>query len=165
MRKYDLGQKHEHSSCSNQAVSQLEAPTCIWAEPRPSLRLHLGLDLKWGFVTIFNIWTISPVGIGIDGKMLKKNTWKTSRKFYQFFFSALKFYNLILLKFGVAVNQILHRFGVPDKQILLHFGVPDNCSSGPGMARRIYSLSSCQGHWNGVKLDCRGHPNGVTFLF
>ena len=53
------------------------------------------------------------------------------------------------------------RFGVPKNKILLHFGVPDNCSSGPGMARRIYSLSTCRGHQNGVKFACRGHRNGV----
>ena len=71
--------------------------------------------------------------------------------------------NQILLRFDVPDNQILLRFGAPDNQILLHLGVPDNCSSGPGMAGRIYSLSSCRGHRNGVKFGCRGHRNGVKF--
>ena len=49
--------------------------------------------------------------------------------------------NQILLRFDVPDNQILLRFGAPDNQILLHLGVPYNCSSGPGRAGRIYSLS------------------------
>ena len=41
--------------------------------------------------------------------------------------------------------------------------VPDNCSSGPGMARRIYSITSFGGHQNGVKFGCWGHRKGVKF--
>ena len=75
---------------------------------------------------------------------------KTSKKFNQIFFrieislqSGVPD-NQILLHLGVPDDQILLRFDVPDNQILLHFGVPDNFSSGPDMARRIYSLSSCR---------------------
>ena len=71
----------------------------------------------------------------------------------------------ILLHLGVPNNQILLCFGVPDNQTLLHLGVPDNCSSCPGMARRIYSLSSCWGHQNGVKFGCQGHRNNLLLLF
>ena len=85
-------------------------------------------------VTIFNILTIGPVGIGIGGKMLKNNclTLKNPRKFYLIFFRIEILLHLgvpdnqILLHFSVPDNQILLRFGVPDNQILLHFGVPDN---------------------------------------
>ena len=49
--------------------------------------------------------------------------------------------NKILLHLGVLDSQILLRLGVPYNQILLHFSVPDNCSSGQGMAMKIYSLS------------------------
>ena len=69
----------------------------------------------------------------------------------------------ILLHFGVPNNQILLHFGVPDNQILLRLGVLD-CSSGPGRARRIYSLNCCKGHRNGVKFGCWGHRNGVKFV-
>ena len=47
--------------------------------------------------------------------------------------------------------------------MLLDLGVSDIFSSGPGMARRIYSLSSCWGHQNGVELGCRVQQNGVNF--
>ena len=72
---------------------------------------------------ILNIWTISPVGIGISGKMfLNKNlTWKTSRKFNIIFFRIE-----ILLHLGVPNNKILLHFSVSDNQILLRFGVPDS---------------------------------------
>ena len=69
----------------------------------------------------------------------------------------------ILLHFGVPNNEILLHFGIPDNKILLRLGVLD-CSSGPGMARRIYSLSCCQGHQNGVTFGCRGHRNGVNLV-
>ena len=71
--------------------------------------------------------------------------------------------NQILLHFGVTDNQILRRFAVPANQILLHFSVPDKCSSGPGMARRMYALSSCREHRNGVIFGCWGHRNEVKF--
>ena len=58
--------------------------------------------------------------------------------------------------------EILLHLGDPDNLILLHFGVHDNCSSGPGMARRMYS-SSCQGHQNEVQFGCRGHQNKIKF--
>ena len=73
--------------------------------------------------------------------------------------------NQILLHFGVPDNQMLLHFGVPDNQILLNLGVPDNCFSGAdlGLAGRIYSLSSCRGHRNGVTFGCQGHQNRVKF--
>ena len=139
-------------------------------ETRP-LKILTKADFFNGDVTIFNIWTIGPVDIGIGGKMFLKKVplEKLSENFIKFFFRIEILlhlgvpYNQFLLHFGVPDNQILLRFGVPDNLILLHFCIPDNCSSGPSMARRIYSLSSCQGHWNGVKFGCRGHWNGVKF--
>ena len=71
--------------------------------------------------------------------------------------------NQILFRFGIPNNQVLLRFGVPDNQILLNLCDPDNCSSGPGMAGRIYSLSSCRGHRNGVTYISWGHQNKVKF--
>ena len=82
-------------------------------------------------VAIFNIFTISPVGIGMGEKMFKKY-FLTPRKCYLIFFRInILLYlgvpdNQILLHFSVPDNQILLHFGVPDNQILLHFSVPDN---------------------------------------
>ena len=69
----------------------------------------------------------------------------------------------MLLHLGIPDNQILFDFGFTDNQILLHFGVPDNWSSCPGMVGRIYSLSSCQGHQNGIKFGCPGQRNRGMF--
>ena len=71
--------------------------------------------------------------------------------------------NQTLLHFGVPYNKIALCFGVLNNQILLHLGVPDNCSSYPGMAGKIYSLSSFWGHQNGVTFGCPGHHNRVKF--
>ena len=86
------------------------------------------------------------------------------------FFSGLKFYSIWVSQttkyysiFASPTTRLYSVLVFPKNQILLHLGVPDNCSSGPGMARRIYSLSSCRGHRNGVKFGCRGHRNGVKF--
>ena len=102
---------------------QLKAQTCIWAEPRPSLRLHLGLDLKGGCHD-FQYFNHKSSWHWDWWKNILKKYLKNFQIILSIFFSALKFYNLILLQFGIADNQILPRFGVPDKQILLHFGVP-----------------------------------------
>ena len=114
-----------------------------------------------------NIWTKSSVGIGIEWKCKKKILYKLEI----IFISGLKFYticpfvpnNKILLHFSVSNNQILLRFSVTNNQILLNLGLSDNCTSGPDIARRIYSLSSCWGHQNEVKFGCWGCRNWVKF--
>ena len=99
--------------------------------------------------------------LNLKKKKEEKNlTLKTSRR-WNFFVFRIE----ILLHLGIPDNQILFNFGVPDNQILLYFGVPDNCSSGPGMVGRIYSLSSCRGHQNGMKFGCPGQKNRVMFVF
>ena len=126
------------------------------------------VDTCGGF-TIFNIWTISPVG-GIGGKMWRKKrfTRKKSRKKEE------KNQDWIFTPFVCAQkpnftpfqrpgHPNFNPFRCPDNQIWLHIRVPDNGSSGPAMPRRTYSLSSCQGHQNGIKFGCRGHQNGVNF--
>ena len=102
---------------------------------------YLEIPLRGG-AAIFNIWTISPVGIGIRGKMfIKYFPEKLPVNCMIFFLQDWNFTSFrcpnfqILLYFGVPDNQVSLRFGVPDNQILLHFGVPDNCSSAPGMAK------------------------------
>ena len=65
---------------------------------------------------------LSPVGIGICGKMLYKYFLK-KKNFPEnpiFIFSGLKFY----LVFGSPKNE--KKIVVPDNQISLHFGVPGN---------------------------------------
>ena len=91
---------------------------------------------------------------------------KFRRWYFCFFSTEILLYlgvtdNQILLHFAVPDNQILLRLSVPDKPILLHLGVPNNCSSGPGMSGRIYSLNRCWGHQNRVKFGCREHQNRV----
>ena len=132
--------------------------------------LFWNIILKGGGVMTFNIWSMSLVGIGIGRKMLKKQIFlKNIQKIFKIIFRIEILLHLgvpdkqILLNFGVPNNQILLLFRVPDNQILLHCGVPDNCSSGQGMARRIYSLTSCRGHRNGVRFGGRGHRNRVKF--
>ena len=73
----------------------------------------------------------------------------------------------ILLHLGVPHNPFLLHFDVPTIKFYC-FGVPDSqcfslvwCSSGPDMAGRIFSLSSCQGNQKTVKFGCWGHRNRV----
>ena len=120
-----------------------------------------------GGVTIFNIWTISPVGNGIGGKKIFFE--KLPEKLIKFF-SGLKFYSIWVSQttkfysiFASPTTKLYSVLVFPKNQILLHLGVPDNCSSGSGMARRIYSLSRCWGQRNGVIFGCRGHRKEVTF--
>ena len=65
------------------------------------------LCLKGGCITIFNIWTISPIDIGICGKMFKKYFLLTWRKWNKIVFRIE-----ILLHLGVSNNQILLLCGV-----------------------------------------------------
>ena len=89
-----------------------------------------------GVIFFFYILIISPVGIGIRGKMFKKwiLTSKDPSKLYLIFFRIDILLQLgvpdmqFLFHFIVPDNQIFLRFGVPNNHILLHFGVPDNCS-------------------------------------
>ena len=93
-------------------------------------------QFKWAVSFFFYIWIISPVGIGIRGKMFKKwiLTSKDPSKLYLIFFRIDILFQLgvpdmqFLFHFIVPDNQIFLRFGVPNNHILLHFGVPDNCS-------------------------------------
>ena len=97
--------------------------------------VNLFLKGGWGGM-IFNILTIGPVGIGINGKMFKNifRLQKNPRKSNFYFFRneiSLQFKvpnNQISLHFGVSDNPISLHFGVPDNQISLHFVVPNNCS-------------------------------------
>ena len=117
-----------------------------------------------GVVTILNIWTISPVGIGICGKSFKNIL----------FLEKIFFDNWHFIPFGCPRQSNFTPFRrpwqpnftpvwCPWKLNFTPFGCPDNCYSGPGMAGRIYSLTRCQGHQNGVKFGCWGHQNGVKF--
>ena len=65
--------------------------------------------------------------------------------------------------FWCPQQQNFTPFWCPQQQNFTPFRCPNNCSSGPGMDRTIYSLTSCRGHLNGVKFGCRGHQNGVKF--
>ena len=88
-----------------------------------------------GGVTILNILTIRPVGIGIAGKMFQSTllTSKNPQKFNLIFRIEISLHlgvpnTKVLLHLDIPNNKILLHFIVPDNQILLHIGVPDNCS-------------------------------------
>ena len=101
-----------------------------------------------GVVTIFNILSISPVGIGISGKMFVKS-FVTSKKFpkYLNFFKDWNF-----TPFGCPWQPNFTSFWRPRQPNFTPFWCPwqpnftqlsvlDNCFSGPGLAGRICSLS------------------------
>ena len=90
---------------------------------------------------IFNILTISPVGIGIVGEMFKNIFWLQKIPEIN---SLIVLKIEILLYFGVPDHQILLRFGVPNNQILLYFGVPDNCSMNISSQPNGVKFQSCK---------------------
>ena len=94
--------------------------------------LLICIFLLKGGVKVFNLWTISPVGIGIGKKMLKKKlTLKLSKNFIQFF-QGLKFYCIWVsptTKFYLILASPSTKFysiRCPRQPNFNPFGVPDN---------------------------------------
>lgn len=87
-----------------------------------------------GGVSIFNIFTTSPFGIGVSLKLFKKKYFKKSQKIQFEIFLDWNFTlfgvsnNHISLHFCVPNNQISLCLEAPDKKISLHLGILDNCS-------------------------------------
>ena len=131
-----------------------------------------------GNVTIFNIWTISPVGIGISGKNFLKiflhlKTFRKRNKnlfrvdFFSFLSLTTKFYSIwtsprtksysfwespttaLVAQAALGGYIFIERMSGTTKKSKIWLGHQNGVKFG------------CHRHSNGEKFGCRGHPNGV----